>query len=121
ISARQPPGEYHALVPIDRDCAGGDGLRDALDLHSCDCLALVIARSKAFALTVRDFTESELHMIVGSMAADTYLVIHRHPPGRSGSAPCALNRPCIPHDYREAFLVFDDWIDAELWRCVPID
>jgi hypothetical protein len=49
--------------------------------YSCDRLALVVARSIAFALAALDFTESEPQMIVGSMAAGTYLVTHRDPPG----------------------------------------
>ena len=47
--------------------------------RSCDLLPLFVARSIAFALAVLDFTESECQMIVGSMAADTYLVTHRDP------------------------------------------
>jgi S-methylmethionine-dependent homocysteine/selenocysteine methylase len=39
--------------------------------YSRDRLALVVARSISFARAARDFTESELQMVVGSVAADT--------------------------------------------------
>src|SRR5215470_15399543 len=68
--------------PPGTSCTGG---------NSCDRLALVVARSIAFAPAALDFTEFTSEMVVGSMAADTYFVTHRDPPRRR-AAPLFTKR-----------------------------
>src|SRR5690348_13637339 len=69
---RLPPSTRHIVL------RNAETTSAAVDT-SCDLLALFVARSKAFALAALDFTESEPQMIVGSMAADTYLATNRDP------------------------------------------